>query len=719
MAQPIENHALIGDLCTAALVNRNGSIDWFCPPRFDSPACFAALLGTEEHGHWQLTPTAQPAHSTRYYQPDTLVLCTEMSTAQGRIRITDCMPFDDNVTILRRVEALEGCVEMDMCLLPRFGYGKDAARIEQSESGICITGGEQPLWLFTDLSCELQGDRVSARFTLNEGEHRLMQLTHLSGDSQPENARCSEGAIEDCATWWRDWVRQCSYQGRWREAVVRSLITLKALTYGPSGGMVAAPTSSLPEKVGGAANWDYRFCWLRDAVLAVDIFLDSNFFEESHAWHGWLLRAIGQDDGNVDVDVLYSITGDVPEPERELDWLPGWRDSRPVRVGNAAADQHQLDVYGLLMDLLHIGRRSGMETTSQTWDYQCKIMDYLIEQWREPDEGIWELRGEPQHYTHSKVYAWVAFDRSIRDAEEFGLEAPLEHWRKVRDEIHADVCRNGIDPSRGAFQQSYDKARPDASLLMIPLLGFLPAEDERVQATLQHVVATFDPVNGRRLYVNGEFTGEQEQQAEDMGFLGMAFLVAIFAIFTILVAQFNSISAPFIIILSVLFSTIGVFLGYAIGGKDISVIFTGMGIISLAGIVVNNAIVLIDYINLLVRRKADKLGIKSTLDIPRKYVLESIILGGATRLRPVLLTAITTVLGLVPLAIGFNFNFFTLISELNPHFYLGGDNTAVWGPMAWTVIYGLVFATFLTLIVVPVMYWLAYRIKLWVYKKHD
>ena len=490
MAQPIEDYALIGDLCTAALVNRNGSIDWFCPPRFDSPACFAALLGTEKHGHWQLAPTAPPTQIKRYYEPDTLVLCTEMSTPQGRVRITDCMPFDDNVTILRQVEALEGCVEMSMQLLPRFNYGKDPAAISQTEQAIQLSGGEQPLWLFADMPLEVGDGCVSARFVLKEGDRQLMQLTHLNSGTQLASVRCNTDMIADCASWWRDWVRQCSYRGRWREAVVRSLITLKALTYSPSGGMVAAPTSSLPEKVGGAANWDYRFCWLRDAVLAVDIFLDSNFFDESHAWHDWLLRVIGEGDGNVDVDVLYSITGEEPEPERELDWLPGWRGSRPVRVGNAAADQHQLDVYGLLMDLLHIGRRSGMETNSQTWDYQCKIMDYLVEQWHEPDEGIWELLGEPRHYTHSKVYAWVAFDRSIRDAEEFGLKAPLERWRKVRDEIHADVRRNGINPSRGAFQQSYNTARPDASLLMIPLLGFLPAEDERVQATLAWIEET-------------------------------------------------------------------------------------------------------------------------------------------------------------------------------------------------------------------------------------
>ncbi|QJD60354.1 glycoside hydrolase family 15 protein [Pseudomonas sp. gcc21] len=491
MAQPIEDYALIGDLCTAALVSRSGSIDWFCPPRFDSPACFAALLGDAEHGHWRLSPSAEPTEVNRHYQADTLVLCTEMRCVQGRIRITDCMPFDDNVTILRHVECLEGCVEMDMSLLPRFDYGREPARFEQSENGVCIKGGEHPLWLFTDLSCEWQdADCINARFSLSPGEQRLMQLTHLSGDSQPESARCSEGAIEDCAGWWRDWVRQCSYQGRWRDAVVRSLITLKALTYAPSGGMVAAPTSSLPEKIGGAANWDYRFCWLRDAVLAVDVFLDSNFFSAAHEWHSWLLRAIGQDNGTVDVDVLYSITGTEPMPERELGWLPGWKGSQPVRVGNAASEQHQLDVYGLLMDVLHIGRRSGMETTEQTWDYQCKIMDFLVEHWREPDDGIWELRGAPRHYTHSKVYAWVAFDRSIRDAEEFGLKAPVDLWRSTRDEIHADVCRNGIDPSRNAFQQTYDEARPDASLLMVPLLGFLPADDDRVQATLAWIEDT-------------------------------------------------------------------------------------------------------------------------------------------------------------------------------------------------------------------------------------
>ncbi|WP_339526504.1 glycoside hydrolase family 15 protein [Pseudomonas sp. EA_35y_Pfl2_R111] len=485
MSQPIEDYALIGDLRCAALVGRNGSIDWFCPPRFDAPACFAALLGRAEHGHWQLSPVGEVLEVRRYYQPDTLVLCTEMITASGRVKITDCMPLGDDITLLRRVEVLSGQVAMRMSLLPRFGYGARAAECEHSEAGVSAWNGEERLLLRSDQPADVEEGHIRALFSLGVGESRSFQLCYLSPGQVPGALIDSAQQVEDCAKAWRGWVVQCSYHGRWREAVVRSLITLKALTYAPSGGMVAAPTTSLPEVIGGEANWDYRFCWIRDAVLALDILLDSNYFDEARHWRDWLLRVLDGEDG--ELAVLYSVSGEAPLDEEQLSWLPGYKGSQPVRIGNAASTQHQLDLQGQLIDLLHLARRSGVDMYPETWQRQCSLVNDLVERWRDPDDGIWELRGERRHFTHSKIYAWVAFDRSIRDAETFGWDAPLARWRQARDELRADICRNGIDTARGAFKQSYEEAEPDASLLMIPLLGFLPIKDERVQATIAWV----------------------------------------------------------------------------------------------------------------------------------------------------------------------------------------------------------------------------------------
>ncbi len=485
MPQAIEDYALIGDMRCAALVGRNGSIDWFCPPRFDAPACFSSLIGTAEHGYWQIAPVGQVIGTERAYDGDSLVLCTEMQTAAGRIRITDCMPLEGKVAIVRQVDCLEGRVDMRMELVPRFEYGKQAARMEQSDGGLSAWDDRQRLFLQCDLPIDVEADRATATFSLGAGDSHCFVLGHLSADEAPGDMLNAADVIAHCRDWWTDWASHCTYQGRWRDAVVRSLITLKALTYAPSGGMVAAPTSSLPEAIGAGANWDYRFCWIRDAVWALDIFVDSGYLDEAYEWRDWLLRVMDSEQG--EVKVLYSITGEEPFPEQELDWLPGYRNSPPVRIGNAAADQHQLDVYGQLMDLMHLCRRNGMEPSDEHWQRQRQLMNDLVDCWKQPDEGIWELRGERKHYVHSKVYAWAAFDRSIRDAEEFGLDAPLDIWVKTRQAIHDDVCTNGIDQQRGAFKQTYEENRPDASLLMIPLLGFLPADDERVQATVAWV----------------------------------------------------------------------------------------------------------------------------------------------------------------------------------------------------------------------------------------
>ena len=485
MSQPIKDYALLGNLRCAALVGRNGSIDWFCPPRFDAPACFSKLLGTEEHGFWQIAPDQQPDKVHRYYQQDTLVLCTEFECGDARVRLTDYMPVSDDSIIVRCVEGLQGSMLMNMQLSPRFGYGARAAQCEQRDDGCSLWDEDgQRLVLHSELPLQLEADRAVARFEISAEQKVHFILQHVPANAAPVPVDDPQQLLADCRHWWRSWVSQSTYHGRWRDAVIRSLITLKALTYLPTGSMVAAPTTSLPEAPGRSANWDYRFCWIRDAVWALDILIDSNFLDEAHAWRDWLLQLM---DKHGDIRVLYDIDGDDSQDESELDWLPGHLDSRPVRTGNAAREQHQLDVYGQLIDLLHIGRRSGMRTSQHSWHQQCRLMDKVIACWQEPDEGIWELRGRRRNYVHSKVYAWVACDRSIRDAEELGLHAPLQQWRKVRDEIHAQVCERGLDPLRGAFKQSYEDAKPDASLLMIPLLGFLPVEDPRVQATIDWV----------------------------------------------------------------------------------------------------------------------------------------------------------------------------------------------------------------------------------------
>lgn len=512
----IEDYALIGDMRSAALVGRDGSIDWFCPQRFDAPACFAALLGGPEHGHWRIAPVAEVLQFDRHYLFDTLVLNYEWRTAQGRVRIRDCMPLGEHGHILRVVECLEGLVEMQMSLLPRFGYGRQAARLEADSQGLSAWNAEERLFLRGDLPLQLENGCAQARFSMAAGETVTLELFHLQSGQSPPEPGDPQAALQHCHDWWRRWVGQCSYRGRWREAVVRSLITLKALTYAPSGGMVAAPTTSLPELPAGSANWDYRFCWVRDAVLALDILIDSNYLDEARAWHAWLHRALDGEGGQL--RVLYDVDAGPPPPEQELDWLPGFAAARPVRTGNAASDQHQLDLRGQLLDLLHIFRRSGLQPCGETWQRQCELLDELSRRWRDPDDGIWELRGHRRNYTHSKIYAWVAVDRSIRDAEAFSLQAPLERWRALRDEIHADVCARGVDPQRGAFRQSYEESRPDASLLMAPLLGFLPIEDERVQATLRWVEQTLT-----RDGLVWRFAPEQAVDGDEGAFLACSF----------------------------------------------------------------------------------------------------------------------------------------------------------------------------------------------------
>lgn len=485
MTQAIHHYALIGDLRCAALVARHGSIDWFCTPRFDSPACFAALVGEPKHGQWKLAPVHDVIETRRRYLPDTLVLETELVTADGRVRITDLMPLGGDIGILRLVDGLAGRVDMGSICQPAFHFGSCPPRLKRSHDGVIASTDDQQVLLRSDCDIAMQGTAMSSHFRIEAGERRQFFLSNLEPDHAPDPMPAADSALDDCVTWWREWVSRCTYQGRWRDAVIRSLITLKALTHEPTGGIVAAATSSLPESPGGTANWDYRFCWIRDTVLALDVFLDSNYVTEAQAWRDWLSQLMTRTRG--EIRVLYDVAGQDTPPELILDWLPGYRESTPVRASNAASEQHQLDVFGQLMDLLHSARRSGLETSPDMWARQCELIDWVIDNWQKPDEGIWELRGKPRRYTHSRVYAWVALDRSIRDAEAFGLPAPLKEWRGALANIHDDVCTQGIDAQRGAFKQSYEESVPDASLVMIPLLGFLPVDDDRVQATLKWV----------------------------------------------------------------------------------------------------------------------------------------------------------------------------------------------------------------------------------------
>ncbi len=395
------------------------------------------------------------------------------------------MPLQAGVAIIRTAECLEGEIELTMSLQPRFGYGKRVPELAEDDHQMLVRDGEHQLMLLGAEGARIEDGAIELSCRLGKGERRQFVLGYIEPDTRQPSLEEADMLIAQTQDWWNQWASRCTYQGRWRDPVVRSLVTLKALTYAPAGGMVAAPTSSLPEAVGAGANWDYRFCWIRDAVWALDIFVDSGYLDEARHWRDWLLEVMNREDG--EVKVLYTVDGRNPMDEAELDWLPGYLDSRPVRIGNAASDQHQLDVYGQLMDFLHLCRRNGMQLNEESWRRQRDLMNALVDLWREPDEGIWELRGERKHYVHSKVYAWAAFDRSIRDAEEFGLDAPLDRWKEARKAIFEDVCENGVDPERGAFTQTYGEAKPDASLLMIPLLGFLPPDDARVQATVDWI----------------------------------------------------------------------------------------------------------------------------------------------------------------------------------------------------------------------------------------
>ena len=483
----IEDYGLIGDLQTAALVGRDGSIDWLCFPRFDSGACFAALLGNQEQGRWLLAPEDKVERVERRYRDNSLVHELDFHTEEGSVRVIDFMPpRGTDPDLVRIVEGLEGTVKMRMELVIRFDYGSIVPWVRRADDGSLIAiAGPDAVALQTPVRFRGEDFHTVADFTVSVGERIPFTLTWFPSHHDPVTAVDPEQALVDTCEFWREWLGSSTYAGRWRDAVARSLMVLKALTYGPTGGIVAAPTTSLPERIGGVRNWDYRYCWLRDATFALDALLENSFVEEARAWRAWLLRAVAGDPD--DLQIMYGPAGERRLTEFELPWLDGYEGSRPVRVGNGASEQFQLDVYGEVLDVLYQARRRGLEADDTAWALVRHLLENLEERWREPDEGIWEVRGPRRHFTHSKVMAWVAFDRGLRLLDEFDRDGPAERWRRVRDEIRAEVLERGYDDELGSFVQSYDSTRLDASLLTIPLVGFLPPDDPRVVGTLEAV----------------------------------------------------------------------------------------------------------------------------------------------------------------------------------------------------------------------------------------
>ncbi|SDD99609.1 glycoside hydrolase family 15 protein [Belnapia rosea] len=485
----IEDYALLGDTQSAALVGRNGSIDWLCWPRFDSGACFAALLGTPEHGCWRIAPVDGAARSRRCYRDGTLVLETVFETAEGEVVLIDCMPpRDSGPSLLRRVTGLRGRVTMELDLALRFDYGRNIPWVTRLPDGhgIRAIAGPDMVILHSPVPLEGHALRTQARFTVAEGQSLDFQM-HYGPSHLSLPAVCPDPAslLADTDSRWRHWSGRVREAGPWTEAVRRSAITLKALTHGPTGGIVAAPTTSLPEGIGGVRNWDYRFCWLRDATLTLLALLQAGYTEDAQAWRDWLLRAVMGSPSQI--QIMYGIGGERRLREWQPDWLPGYEGSSPVRIGNGAHDQLQLDVYGELLDALHQAHSHGLPMSEAAWDLQRALIDHLATIWREPDEGIWETRDGRRCFTYSKVMAWAALDRAVRGIEAFGLDGPLDRWRALRREIHEDICRKGYDSSIGSFVGSYGSRELDASLLLLPAVGFLPAEDPRILGTIAAV----------------------------------------------------------------------------------------------------------------------------------------------------------------------------------------------------------------------------------------
>ncbi len=489
MTRRIEDYALIGDRETAALVTRDGTIEWLCWPHFASGACFAALLGGSENGHWRIAPAEAGARITRRYRDDTLILETVFETGSGAVALIDFMPPRGTASdVVRIVEGRRGAVDLRMELVLRFDYGSIVPWVTRLDDGtLSAIAGPDRVVLRTPVELKGEDMKTTAAFTVAAGQRVPFVLTYGPSHLPPPAQIDPAAALEDTDDYWRAWSRRCSGAGRWSGLVRRSLITLKALTYRPTGAIVAAPTTSLPEWIGGSRNWDYRFCWLRDATFTLLALMNGGYDEEADAWRSWLLRAIAGSPAQL--QIMYGIGGERRLSELELPWLAGYENSFPVRIGNAASEQLQLDVYGEVMDVLHVGRDHGLGLgpDDPAWPVQRALLDHLETIWREADEGIWEVRNGRRQFTYSKMMAWVAFDRAVAAVERFGLEGPVERWSALRDEIHEEVCRNGFNPAIGAFTQFYGGSHLDASLLLMPLVGFLPASDPRIKSTVSAI----------------------------------------------------------------------------------------------------------------------------------------------------------------------------------------------------------------------------------------
>ncbi len=490
MTLPIEDYALIGDCQTAALVGRNGSIDWLCLPRFDSEACFAAILGDRDNGRWLIGPTDPKAKITRAYRPNTLILETRFETKTGTAVLIDFMyPLEKHPHIVRFVVGEKGSVEFETELVVRFGYGEQVPWATMQPDGrLRAVAGPNKVVVQSTVPLHGEHFRTRGTFTVDEGETQSFALSYIESYVPDPPVVDPSSLISKTEQFWKGWTSQCSMTGPYADTVKRSLITLKAMTYAPTGGVVAAATTSLPEQFGGPRNWDYRYCWVRDATLTLLALMNTGYFGEARAWREWLLRAVAGSPEQM--QIMYGIAGERRLYEIELPWLPGYEDSKPVRIGNGAHEQMQIDVYGELLDALHQARRGGLAPEQSGWALQLAIVEQLEELWQKPDSGVWEVRSGPEHFVYSKVMAWVAFDRSIRSAERFNLKCPLERWRNTRDAIHDQVCEKGYDKDLDSFVRSYGSKEVDASLLLIPAVGFLPAKDPRVAGTVAQVEKT-------------------------------------------------------------------------------------------------------------------------------------------------------------------------------------------------------------------------------------